>query len=550
MCLHPHAHHSVPDETSRVARAVFPRGHLYLRLRDELGPVFSDEAFAPLFSTRGQPAETPWRLALVSLLQYAENLSDRQAADAVRSRIDWKYLLGLELTDTGFDSSVLSEFRTRLVAGTAEHILLDTLLTLCRERKLLTAGGRQRTDSTHVLAAVRALNRLECVGEAMRHALNSLAVAAPAWLRVHNQPHWVDRYGPRAADDRLPQKTAQRQKAAEEIGIDGHALLDRIYAPHSPSWLQELPGIDVLRRVWLQQFYVESNQIHWRTEKEGIPPSRLFLSSPYDQEAHYARKRTTSWVGYKVHLTETCDEAKPHLIIHVETRSAPVADAEVTEPVHRALQNKGLLPQQHLVDTGYLDAPLLVSTQRDFGVDLVGPTRADYHWQAREKTGYAVQHFRINWEQHQAVCPQGKTSAGWSPTVDCQGNEVVNIKFSRKDCGSCSQRSHCTRGSRPRRCITVRPQAQYLALEQARARQATAEYAALEATRAGMEGTLSQGVRRCGLRRSRYIGLAKTHLQHVITAAALNLVRVGAWLCGQPRAVTRRAAYAQLINAA
>ncbi len=160
MSLRPNTCAEVPPSTAAVARAAFPRGNPYLRLRDALGTVFSDAQFAPLFPSRGQPAETPWRLALVTVLQFAENLSDRRAAEAVRGRIDWKYLLGLELTDPGFDASVLSEFRSRLVTGGAEALLLDTLLALCREHKLLVAGGRQRTDSTHVLGAVRALNRL------------------------------------------------------------------------------------------------------------------------------------------------------------------------------------------------------------------------------------------------------------------------------------------------------------------------------------------------------------------------------------------------------
>jgi transposase len=149
-------------------------------MRDEFGSIFADDDFADLFPQRGQPAEAPWRLALVTILQYVEDLSDRQAADAVRSRIDWKYLLSLELTDSGFDSTVLSEFRTRLVVGAAEQRLLDALLAVCRERKWLKARGRQRTDATHVLARVRAVNRLECVGETLRHALNSLAIAAPS----------------------------------------------------------------------------------------------------------------------------------------------------------------------------------------------------------------------------------------------------------------------------------------------------------------------------------------------------------------------------------
>lgn len=159
MSLHPHPVPAVPEETARVAHAAFPHDNLFLRMRDEFGAIFADATFATLFSTRGQPAEAPWRLALVTIMQYVEDVSDRRAADAVRGRIDWKYALSLELTDPGFDSTVLSEFRTRLVAGAAEQRRLDAILAQCRERKWLKARGRQRTDSTHVLAHVRAVNR-------------------------------------------------------------------------------------------------------------------------------------------------------------------------------------------------------------------------------------------------------------------------------------------------------------------------------------------------------------------------------------------------------
>src|SRR6516225_4567317 len=165
----------VPDDTARVARAAFAHGNTYLNLRDELGTVFTDEDFASLYPSRGRPAEAPWRLALVTVLQFIENLSDRQAAEAVRSRIDWKYALSLELTDPGFDSSVLCEFRTRLLANSAHARLFERMLSHLAERKLLKARGRQRTDSTHVFASVRAIGRLECLGETLRYALNSLA---------------------------------------------------------------------------------------------------------------------------------------------------------------------------------------------------------------------------------------------------------------------------------------------------------------------------------------------------------------------------------------
>src|SRR3954451_24815939 len=167
----------VPEDTARVARAAFPKGNLYMQMRDVLGTIYADEDFSELFEVRGRPAIAPWRLALVTLMQFSEGLSDRQAAEAVRARIDWKYALGLRLTDPGFDFSVLSEFRSRLVEGGAEHLLLESLLEACKERGYLKVRGRQRTDSTHVLGALRVLSQLEQTAETMRATLNALAAA-------------------------------------------------------------------------------------------------------------------------------------------------------------------------------------------------------------------------------------------------------------------------------------------------------------------------------------------------------------------------------------
>src|SRR4030095_4289246 len=183
MSLRPQPIGSIPEQTAHIAHAAFPKGHPYLTLRDHLGTIFQDEDFAALFPAWGYPGLPPWRLALVTIMQFRENLADRQAAEAVRARIDWKYLLGLELTDPGFNFSVLSEFRDRLRAGSAAERLLEKLLECCRARGLLKARGQQRTDSTHVLAAIRVLNRLELVAETLRAALNELATVAPALLQ-------------------------------------------------------------------------------------------------------------------------------------------------------------------------------------------------------------------------------------------------------------------------------------------------------------------------------------------------------------------------------
>jgi len=544
MSLRPGDERQVPEETARVARAIFPESNVYLKLRDELGILYQDSDFTALFSSRGQPAESPGRLALVTLMQFAEGLTDRQAADAVRSRIDWKYALDLELTDAGFHYSVLSEFRSRVLAGGREQQLLDQLLQRCKARGWIKERGRQRTDSTHVLAAVRTLNRLEVVGETLRAALNALAAAAPAWLRAQVAADWYERYGERIEESRLPESQAERAALALQTGQDGRQLLQAVYSPEAPSWLRELPAVQILRQVWLQNYYLEDTQLQWR-EAGNIPSALLMIESPYDPEAHYSTKRQTTWKGYKVQVTETCDEATPHLIVHVETTPAPIPDVAMLEPIHAALGAKELLPGEHLVDAGYPDADSLVSSaQRQ--IDLVGPVAVDTSWQKHQGQGFDVSSFSIDWPAQRVTCPQGHPSVGWSPSHNTFGVEIIHVRFDSQDCRACPVRQQCTRARSGPRTLKLMPQAQHEALRAARQRQATAEFKERYRLRAGIEGTLSQGTRAFGLRKTRYVGLAKTHLQHVVTAAAIDLVRVVAWLGGTKRATTRRSHFAAL----
>jgi transposase len=546
--LHPMPIEPIPSETARVARAAFPKGNRYLRVADELDTLFTDELFTTLFPAYGQPALAPWRLGLVTILQFAEGLSDRQAAEAVRGRIDWKYVLRLELTDAGFDASVLSEFRSRLIAGAAEYLLFETLLTWCRSRQLVKVRGRQRTDSTHILAAVRALNRIEVVGEALRHALNTLAVVAPEWLRAVSPPEWRDRYTRRAEDDRLPTTQAARAALALTIGHDGWRLLAAIDHPDARAWLREVPAAAILRRVWIQNYWWDGTQLRWR-EADNIPPAARFISSPYDLDAHYARKHTTQWVGYKVHLTEACEDDLPPLITHVETTIGPASDGAATPKIHAGLQQRHLLPGTHIVDTGFLDADLFVKSRDDYGVDLLGPTRLDYHWQARAGAGFDAQHFRIDWDRQHATCPAGKTSTGWTPAVDHRGHAVIKVKFSSTDCRRCDHVTQCVRSTKryPRRTLTIRPRPQYQALQAARQREATDAFQAEYARRAGIEGTISRGTRAARLRRTRYIGLARVHLGHILTAVGLNVLRLGEWFLETARAKTRLTPFARLM---
>ena len=257
----------------------------------------------------------------------------------------------MSLTDPGFDFSVLSEFRARLVRGGAEQLVLEALLGACRARGYLRARGRQRTDSTHVVGALRVLNRLEQVAETMRAALDALAVVAPDWLRAHTPLEWFERYSRRIEEYRLPQGQGAREAFARQVGEDGLRLLEALFAPTAPAALRALPAVDILRRTWIQRYVVWEGQVRLRALKEQ-PPAAEQLASPYEAEARYATKRSTSWVGYKVHLTETCDDDLPHLVTDVDTTVATTRDVHQLGPIQERRARRDLPPSEHIVDTG------------------------------------------------------------------------------------------------------------------------------------------------------------------------------------------------------
>ncbi|HEV8192130.1 MAG TPA: IS1182 family transposase [Ktedonobacterales bacterium] len=551
MTLHPTPVTSVPEETARIARAAVSKGNVYLQMRDVLGSIYTDEQFADLFAGRGRPVVPPWRLALVTVMQFAEGLSDRQAAEAVRVRIDWKYALGLELTDAGFDYSVLSEFRARLVAGSAEERLLEVLLAACTQHGLLKARGKQRTDSTHVLAVVRTLHRLERVAETVRATLNALARIAPDWLRTQMSPDWFDRYGRRIEEERLPKGQTARRAYTAQVGADGQRLLDAVDGAGAPEAIRHASEVATLRQVWEQQFRRAQDGGFELCPPKALPKASEIVESPYEREARYALKRGRHWVGYKVHLSETCDAETPHLITQVHTTLAPAHDVEQLLTIQQSLAERHLLPAQQLVDTGYTSVRNLARSQTRYQIELIGPVYLDRQWQGRVADGFTIERFQIDWDRRRVTCPQGRGSVGWSETTSAQGRSSVHVTFAPADCVPCPARARCTRAKTGggARALTLKTRAEHDLLEAARVQQQTNDFAALYAQRAGIEGALSQGVRAFGLRQARYRGLRKTHLQDVATAAAMDLSRLHHWFKGDLPTTTRRPRFARLAAA-
>jgi transposase len=543
MSMRPTLNDAIPPETARIAQAAFRKGHPYLALRDTLGPLFADASFGDLYAHQGPAGLSPARLAVVTLLQFRERLSDREAADAVRSRLDWKYLLGLPLEHTGFDASVLSEFRDRLQQDGAALRLLTQLLDHARDQGLLRERGAQRTDGTHVVAAVRRLNRLQLVQETMRHVLDVLSLVAPAWLLAHAAPDWEERYAGEFIR-RLPKTEPARERLAEAIGRDGTTLLDAIDEPTSPISLHEVEAVRTLRQVWAQQYERDDAGPHFRAT-EALAPAAELTASPYDRDARFTARRQTSWTGYLLHLTETCEPELPCLVVGVETTPATTPDAAVLETIQADLAQRALLPGTQLVDGGYSTAAAVLTSQETHGITLMGPMQPDSSWQARAGAGFDLPHFGLDWDQQTATCPQGKISSTWRETVSQRGDDIVQIHFRRVDCQPCPVREQCTRADR--RSVTIYPRAIHEARVEAQQVEGTATFHAAYRQRAGIEGTISWGVRTAGLRRTRTRGLPQVRLEHVLLGASLTLSRLASWFLGERRTPTRRRPFMRLM---
>jgi hypothetical protein len=425
---------SWPEPDPQVAAAI---GAMYgarrtarplaVLIRDRLGQWLDDEAFAAAFGVRGKPGWSPSRLALVTVLQRAEKLTGRQVADAVRMRLDWKYLLGLPAGDPGFDHSVLPEFRARVAEAGLEQVVLDALLERLAADGLVKAGGKQRTDSTRVIAAVAALNRLELAGESVRAALEALAAAHPDWLAQRIcVPDFARRYGTPMTSWRPPASEARRDELAIAYARDGYTLLEAVCGSSAPAWLREIPAIGVLRRVLVQNYTrvigEDGREVIKRREKEpegdGLPPGHIRIASPYDTDARWGVKREEFWLGCKLHVTETCDDPPPcscclerpasrpaagggdepgrsraggrehdkgcaqvvfpNLITNVATTDATVTDNQMTGAIHDDLAARNLAPGRHYLDSGYLSAAVVVSALTTWGIALIGPLLAGH----------------------------------------------------------------------------------------------------------------------------------------------------------------------------
>ncbi|WP_405682306.1 IS1182 family transposase [Streptomyces sp. NBC_01238] len=515
--------------TTRVARASNPKGTTAMWVRDRLDGLWCDEDFADWYPRDGRRGLSPAQLATVCVLQFLLGLSDRQAAEAVRCRIDFKYAMAMELDDPGFHHSVLADFRDRLAEGERADRLLDLALARLKAAGLVRERTTQRTDSTHVLAAVRDLTRLELITEAVRAALEEVAGTAGHLLVGLVDEEWGKRYGRPVRLGKNPTRPKTRILAT---GNDATRLLEHLYRHGAGRAFGR--QVQALRQIMVQNYYRDAaGHLLWRTEedgKPGLPPSSRAIVSPYDTSARYARHgHIVSWRGFSAHLTETCAPDGPNVITDVATTAATTHDSQVLPGIHTRLQRRGLLPAEHLVDSGYTSLVHLEQAAREHRVTLTGPMPGNPTRQHRRGEGFSRDDFHIDFDRRQVTCPQGQVSQGWHgpyPTSSPTAAPLIVARFTKGQCRPCPIRAQCTTSRESARNVGFPPRELRDLQLRVRTEQQTPEWKTRYAVRSGVEGTVNEFAHGHDMRRCRYRGQDKTHIQHVLTAIAVNIERL------------------------
>jgi transposase len=527
---------AIPDDIATVVRQILPATHALVVLGERLTDFISDEGFADLYPAEGKPALSPALLALVTVLQYWEFLSDRQAAHMVIARLDWKYALHLSLTYAGFDHSVLCEFRQRLMAHDAQRRVFDQLLVALRQAGLLKGKHMQRTDSLAVLGAVRSLSRLELAMETLRLALGALEQQDPDWLKAAVPSSWAEQYGAWTQHERLVRSKgeagrAEAEKLLQQAGADGQWLLDKLAAPGTPQTLPAALAVSLLRRVWAQQFETVAERVQPRAQVDACGAEEI--RSPHDPDVRYGEHGGVGWEGYLLQWTETAAPGEPRIITDVATTPAGVADGQQLDGIQQRLIQRELLPDIQLADKGYINGETLVASAAR-GVRLVGPMQRDSSPQARTPGGLTVDQFQVDFEQQRAVCPAGQVASTWSESHNRYGAPVIHIRFAVAACLACPLRPRCmptSASTKNGRSLQLKPS--HVQVKARRQEQTTPAFQQVYRHRAGIEASLGNAVHQHGARWARYRGIAKTRLQHVLLASAINLKRAAAWLVGR-----------------
>jgi transposase len=518
MTLHKRDRREIPPDTFQLGQKLLDEHNPYRLIGDRLGDLISDDDYADLYASIGGPAISPALLALVTVFQMVEKLPDRQAAEAVKMRIDWKYALHLELDDAGFSFTNLSHFRQRLIEHQAQYRVFDRLLALLVALGYVRRRGRQRTDSTYVLGLVAQLSRLELVWETLRVALRAVEKMDAAWIESNLPEVFMQRYGVKRSDYNLTKRQAAQELS--QAGADGFWLLAQL--ERAPQAMRELRAVETLKTVWQQQFE-QDERGHYQGPRKKVDAHGL-IQSPHDPEVRYRKKRGKPWKGFSAQVSETAeDKGEANFITDAGLTDAQRDDSTSLPAIQERLEGRGLLPSQQIVDQNYISGPRLAESEEK-GVELVGPVVPQ-----PGPPGFKLDDFQVDLEQGQATCPAGKRSVSMQVREEAGRSRRYMFAFGQQ-CLKCPSYGVCTQAKQGR---TIQYDEYHPYIQQRRTEMETETFRQAMQRRPPIEGTLSQLVRQ-GIRRARYRGLRRVDLQLIFTAVGANLKRLcQVWASGK-----------------
>jgi transposase len=504
---------AIPEEIGTWGESYLEPDNLYRVVGNQLYSSMSWDELKSMYSNMGRPPINPIILSLVTIFQYLEDIPDRVAASFVKTRLDWKYALHLPLDDSGFHYSDLCNFRKRLLSHGKESLIFDELLESIRTLGFLKKRKYQRSDSTHVLAKVCHLSRLENLSEGLRLALRAIEKADAVFYQVKLPAPYREQWDTRLNDYRMTDE--ERKQALERAGQDIRWLLEFLKTNRA-SFLS-LPELEVLQTLFQQNFTIHAQAVQQLLLRKQCANGKEKIQTPHDPEAHYSTKRGKSWTGYKMHVTETAnDKGEVNFITDVVTTNACDRDNETLPQIQENIEKRNLNPDQQFTDKAYITGNNLANSQ-DHGIKLMGEAS-----QLANNGLFTADDFIIDHETKTATCPAGCTSCSWRKFETGKHKGDIQISFGQQ-CQHCSQKERCTKNKRGR---LLRLHSHYQLLKERREEGKTDSFKEAMKRRPPVEGTISEMVRAHGLRRSRYRGILKTHLQNLVTGAALNLKRL------------------------
>jgi transposase len=519
----------IPEATRVLVEPLLAEDSVYRLIAQEVEQMVGDEAFEDMYAEEGRPAINAVVLALITIFQFLEKLPDRAAANMAVMRLDWKYALRQEVSWPGFHYSDLSNFRKRLLAHGRDGVVFESILAYLRERGYVKAGGKQRTDSTHIVGQVMALSRLEVVWETIRVALNALISTDAPWVLKWLPSSFVELYSVRRSDYRL--KDSEVAPALHKAGEEGQWLVSQVMTTGSQT-LQALPELALLRRV-LEEHFAPNAAGQLQTRPAGQVTGDV-ISSPHETEARYGNKGSHAWIGYKLHVTETIDaDLGARFITDSTVTPAFIQDNTSILDIQQHLIERQVPPAQQYVDQGYMSGANLAASL-EASIDLRGFIRDG---NVTKPEGFRLPDFTIDVANRQATCPAGAQAIGWSAVDPRIRNNVAFLVSFGKQCQACPFFA-------PGLC-TDKPAGRTIAISRhhdlitaRRAESTTEAFHQDMHQRAAIEGTISELVRAHAARRSRYRGLPKNQLQASFTAAATNLNRLAKALYNNAQRLT------------